>query len=114
MAHHQSKEFQRRLQRVEKIHRRGGGFEAAGTLGRSAYHKKESRSLFRPLLFTLAIGLALKAALLMQIGEVDYRERVDRLAQGGQVEKVGAYVMQADPITLWLAQNMKEIFKAPA
>lgn len=113
MADVHMKEFRGRLRRVERIRRRGGAFEAAGTLGRGGYVTRERRSLFRPLLITLAVGLILKAALLMQIGAQDYQDRVDRLAQGDRVEAVGAFLMQADPATVWLSETMRELFKAP-
>ncbi|SMX44102.1 hypothetical protein [Actibacterium lipolyticum] len=106
-------EFQGRLRRVEKIHRRGGGFEAAGTLGRSYYTSAaRKKSFVRPFLLTLTGAMLFKAFLLMQIGELDYRERVEALKSGTQVEVAGAYVMQADPITVWLANNAKAMLKA--
>lgn len=114
MSNPQMKEFYGRLRRVERIHRRGGGFEAVGTLSRSVYVERRTNSLFRPLLVTLCVGIALKVALLLQIGTTDYQERVDRLAQGGQTEKVGAFIMQADPLTVWLADRTKEIFAVPS
>ncbi|WP_152544678.1 hypothetical protein [Actibacterium mucosum] len=107
------KEFRGRLRRIDKIRRKGGAFEATGTLGSRAYVVRERRSFFRPLLITIAIGLCLKAALLMQIGTEDYQDRVDRLAQGDRVEAFGAFLMQADPATVWLSEKMREVFKTP-
>lgn len=113
MANRQMDEFQGRLQRIDKIHRRGGGFEAVGTLGRAEYRERRSFSIFRPLLLVFAVLLILKTALLMQIGVADYQERVDRLALGGDVERIGAFVMQADPVTVWLSERMIELLSVP-
>lgn len=107
-------EFHGRLRRIYKIRRRGGAFEAAGTLGRSYYVQRRSPSFFRPILVFLAVSLVLKAGLLMHIGETDYKERVARLAEGTQLEQAGAFVMQADPITVWLSVQMRDILSLPA
>ncbi|MHC0053353.1 hypothetical protein [Actibacterium sp. D379-3] len=107
-------EFQGRLRRIERIHRRGGGFEASGTLGRSFYRGKPQRvSLMRPLVLLLVSGLLLKAVLLMQIGEGDYRDRIARLQDGTRVEMIGAYVMQPDQVTVWLADVLGELLRKP-
>lgn len=114
MANSQMNEFLGRVERVERMHRRGLGFEAPGTLGRSAYREQTRRtSLTRPLFVFLAVGLILKAALLIQIGESDYKTKVDRLRAGDSLERIGAYVMQADPMTVWIAQKAKEVFAVP-
>ncbi|MGB8622510.1 MAG: hypothetical protein WCD16_06810 [Paracoccaceae bacterium] len=108
------RDFHGRLRRVNRIHRRGGGFEAAGTLGRSVYVERPAqRSLLRPLMLVLAFGLVLKAVLYIQIGPDDYQNRVERLRQGSQVEAIGAYVMQADAATVWLAGFLADVFKRP-
>ncbi len=114
MASSQQSEFIGRLQRVDRINRKGGGFEATGTLGRSFYNRKpRNRSFLRPLIFIAAGFLLIKAMLLTQIGAIDYQERVDRLAAGTQVEKAGAYVMQMDAATVWISETLREIFKTP-
>lgn len=115
MADPYIKEFRGRLRRVERIHRRGGGFEAAGTLGRSHYTARAPRrsSWLKPLLLVAAGALLLKALLYMQIGPVDYADRVARLSKGSQVEKIGAYIMQADGVTVFFGELLGELFKKP-
>jgi len=105
------KEFRGRLRRVERIHRRGGGFEAAGTLGRSYYtaQARPRTSWLKPLLLVVAGALLLKAILYVQIGPVDYAGRVELLSQGSQVEKIGAYVMQADSVTVFFGELLAEV-----
>lgn len=113
MADPQMNEFYGRLKRVERIHRRGGGFEAEGTLGRPRAVERRRSSWLRPLLLVVAGFLFLKALLLMQIGPIDYQERVDRLSQGTQVEQVGAWAMQMDPATVWVSHRLRELLKSP-
>jgi len=113
MADPQYQEFRGRLRRVERIHRRGGGFEAAGTLGRTAYVVKPQRtSLLRPVALVLGAGLLLKAVLLVQIGAADYSDRVARLQGGTQIEAIGAYIMQPDAVTVWLAGLLTDLVKS--
>jgi hypothetical protein len=110
----QIQDFRGRLTRIERIHRRGGGFEAAGTLGRSSYTRRVGRrSLLRPMFLVVSSALVAKSILIAQIGEADYQERVGRLSPGTQIEQVGAYVMQADPLTLWMSGYVRELLKAP-
>lgn len=105
-------DFAGRLQRVERIHRRGGGFEAAGTLGRSqSFGRPVRRSYLRTALLVAGSFLLIKSLLLLQIGEANYQDRVARLKTGGYVETAGAYVMQMDPVTVWVAEKLREIVK---
>lgn len=106
-------DFRSRVARVERAHRRGRGFEAPGTLGRPRYVVQRRRSWLRPVLLIVCAILLFKAALFLQIGPVDYNERVARLRAGSQVEQIGAYALQADGITVWLANFMGDLFKAP-
>lgn len=113
MSDPQVQEFHDRLRRVERIHRRGGGFEAAGTLSRPYYVQRQRRSWLRPALLVVAGVFVLKSALLAQIGPVDYQGRVEALQGGTQLEEAGAWVLQMDPATVWLSERMIEIFTPP-
>lgn len=114
MADPYMRDFQGRLKRIERIHKRGGGFEAEGTLGRSSYRQPvQKRSVMRPMILVLGCAMMLKVGLYAQIGPVDYEERVERLRQGTEVEQIGAYVMQADQVTVALSEFLKELFKKP-
>jgi len=55
-----------------------------------------------------ALGLILgffvfKAFMVTSLTEITYNERVAKLAQGTYLEQGGAYVMQTEPITLFIA-----------
>lgn len=104
-------DFAGRLQRVHRIHRKGGGFEAAGTLGKSTMAAKPARrSYLRGALLVAGAFILIKALLLAQIGAASYSARVDALKDGGStVEQIGAYVMQADPVTVWVADTLRKV-----
>lgn len=99
-------DFYDRIRRYEKMRAKGFGHEAAGALGRSYYSqapRRRRRSLVLPFLFTLFCVLLLKAAIYHTVGPVSYSERIARLEAGQGVDRVGAWLMQADPVTLFLA-----------
>lgn len=101
-------DFYRRVRRLEKARSRGYGFEAAGTLGRSYYSQPLRRrvGIFKPLII-LAFGFfGLKSALYYSVGGEVYQTRADHLAQGESLERVGAWIMQADPVTQELARRI--------
>jgi hypothetical protein len=109
MADPNMTDFYRRAHRVQKDRARGYGFEAPGTLGRSYYTRPAAprRSLLWPALFLLVVGFALKGAIFHATGSDLYNARVaDLSASDGVVEQVGGWVMQADPVTLWVADKI--------
>lgn len=102
--------FYGRLGRIERIHAAGGGFEADGTLGMSHYKRSEPRArrfgLMGPLALVLMAVIAIKAAVLATIGADAYQDRIAQLQAGGTADHVGAYVLQADPLTVALAAQV--------
>ena len=68
--------------------------------------RKSAHFSFRGLFLGLLILLAFKGFLFAKIGPESYQDRVTLLQGGTAVEKVGAYVMKADPVTVWLAEQM--------
>ncbi len=114
MSDPQYNEFVGRLRRVDQIHRSGGGFEAAGTLGRSFYTKRtKNRPFLRSMIVVAVAFLLIKAVLLTQIGESRYQTRLNNLQAGSQIEVAGAYLMQMDTVTVWLATQLKDVFSIP-
>lgn len=108
MADQNLSEFYARVARVEKARAKGYGFEAEGTLGRSFYNRRRSRrpALFGPLMIVLACGIGLKAAMYYQVGEKAYQDRVHRLMESDGFERLGGYLMQADPVTRYLSDRI--------
>lgn len=105
--------FNKRLKRIDRIHRRGGGFEADGTLGQSFYTRRQrrrSRRGLRAMLYMAGVVFGAKALLIADLGTSEYLQRVSNLEAGSTAEQIGAFFMQADPITLWLAQLLAPLF----
>lgn len=103
-------DFHGRLARIERMHRRGYGFEAPGTIGRSRYPRRARRAgpLLRPLILVAAVVLAVKAVILSQVGAVDYNDRLARVSDSSVVERTAAFVMQIDPLTAWLGEELRK------
>ena len=64
-----------------------------------------------PLLFViLAVMLTFKASLHASLGAEVYAERIGQLQNGNFIELIGAYAMKADPVTVWMSQQITMIF----
>jgi len=106
------RDFHGRLDRIEQIHDAGGGFEATGTLGQSYYTRHRRRRLrlgrFALLVLILASFVLVKAGMLVRLGPETYAERVSRMQAGDALDRVGAYVLQADPLTQRIAELLRD------
>jgi hypothetical protein len=104
-------EFYSRVSRIEKAHAKGYGFEAAGTVSRKASGRTGRRLLkiAKPLLVTLALGVCLKGLIHYYVGAQTYESRVSALAAGEGFDPVGAWLMHADPATLWVSGQMQNM-----
>lgn len=105
--------FKLRIRRINEIHRNGGGFEAAGTLGQSfyTYHRsrRDRRPVLRPALTVLAVFVCFKAITLAHLGAADYTGRLDGLRAGNLVQRMGAQLMAIDPITEAAAAGIRPL-----
>ncbi len=62
------------------------------------------------ILFLLAF-FCFKAFLVANLGPQTYDDRLARLQSGTYVEKAGAFVMQADPVTVYLAGQIGPVLR---
>lgn len=101
-------DFYGRAARLQKAHAKGFAFEAPGALGRSFYHRPASRrrSVVVPVLFLVVCGCLLKGVLHYSVGAQTYQDRVAALAAGEGVAPVGGWLMQADPVTLFISAQI--------
>lgn len=108
------RDFYGRIARVEKARAKGFGFEADGTLGRSYYTRPKpvKRSLLRPVLVLLAVGILMKATIHYHVGATTYDDRVTELQAGTGFAPLGAWLMQADPVTLYVAGKISQVVEA--
>lgn len=73
--------------------------------------KRQPRRGF-PLKGLLALVLGFfvfKGFMLASLTEITYNERIGKLQQGSQLEQVGAYLMQVDPVTQVIADFLDPI-----
>ncbi|MDI3336505.1 hypothetical protein QKW60_08815 [Defluviimonas aestuarii] len=103
--------FYGRIGRIEKIHKAGGGFEAQGTLGMSYYNAQRRsahrRGFLAPLVLTLMTIVLIKSMIHASIGAAAYDERIVTLQAGEYADRVGAYVLQADPLTIAISDRIR-------
>ena len=98
-------EFNTRIARIQQARSKGYGFEAEGTLGRSFYTQGERRNrksnlpVLRPIVVALILGTAMKALFLHHLGADNYEARVAGLMAGEGIDRIGGWLMQADPVT---------------
>ncbi|WP_237215610.1 hypothetical protein [Ruegeria lacuscaerulensis] len=103
-------EFDQRVHRLNKKH-------AKLSRGYRATMRKDGLVVMRPqrvqsavpakvLLMCLVGFFAFKTFLLASLGPSAYEYRVDSLSQGTSVEQAGAWIMQIDPISAFLAAQV--------
>ena len=105
--------FYGRIGRIERIHEAGGGFEADGTLGMSYFNagrkRKRRATILGPVVLVMLAIIAIKSAVLASIGPESYEERIAALRAGTAVEQAGAYVLQADPLTVAVSERIRAV-----
>ena len=101
-------DFYGRVARIQKARAKGYGFEAPGALGRSFYFRPKSRrrSFVIPVLFLLLCGFLLKGMIFYAVGAQSYDDRVAMLKAGEGIEPVGGWLMQPEPVTVFVADKI--------
>ncbi len=105
----------KRLRRVVRKHDRMQKNGVVHRVGRDGLIRSRAR-LFRPqfpfksLFVLVAVLVVFKALLFAQMGAGNYAAQVSELRAGNAVERVGAYVMQEEPITAGLGGFLKQFF----
>jgi hypothetical protein len=104
-------DFYGRVARIQKARAKGYGFEAAGTLGRSYYYhpKAKQRSIIGPILFLLVCTFLLKGAIYHSVGAQSYNDRVASLMVGDGIEQAGGWLMQAEPVTVFVSDKITAV-----
>ena len=108
-------EFDRRMRRINRRHSKlSHGYVTAvnddGLVVAKPQRRGGSRML-RGLIFIAVVVVLFKGFLHAQLGAFAYQERVDSLAAGTVVEQAGAYVMTADPVTLWISSQVVSLVR---
>jgi hypothetical protein len=103
----QMQDFGDRLRRISRRNRTlSRGFVlSVSNDGLIIARPESSRMRFpwRVLLFLLVAVIGFKTVLHAVIGPEEYSQRLARLSNGTVAEQMSAYVLHADPVTVWLA-----------
>ena len=112
MADSNHDDFYRRVDRIHKIGRHGGATQATG-FPRAQHFNRVRRQrvpIIRPLAIVLLVFVGLKGVIHAQVGAATYQKRVDALQTGTPPERLSAYVLKADGMTLFLSQQIRQFF----
>jgi hypothetical protein len=113
MMNEQYREFGTRIRKIDRRHRRlAEGFVTSVNHDGLIIAVPKRRRVRVPFagIALLAIGvIALKGLIHAQLGESSYQQRLASLEAGSTVEQAGAWVMQADPLTLWVSQQVRSL-----
>lgn len=120
MADANLEDFYARVDRIHKIGRHGtavattGFFRTArttGSAGRGAARVRRQRMpIFRPLAIVLLVFVGLKGVIHAQVGAATYQKRIDALESGTAPERLSAYVLKADGMTIFLSNQIRQMF----
>lgn len=107
-------DFYTNVARFEKKRAQGYGFDAAGTLGRSYFNPpmRKRRAYLMPILFVLCAGIGLKGMIYQSVGPSAYERRVQALQVGEGFDRLAGWLMQADPATVFVAEQITAGVKA--
>lgn len=115
MSAYQFDEFERRMRRINRRHSKlSHGYVTSINDDGLVVAKPKARgrgATLRGVLLMVAVIMVFKGFLYAQLGPFAYQDRVDRLAEGNIVEQAGAWVMTAEPVTLWLAENITSLVR---
>ena len=107
---HADLSFEHRVRHLARKHRQmaQGIVHHMGSDGLvSAYPRRRMPSFpLRGLMVLLGAAFLFKAFLFAALGASVYEDRVALLSSGSIVEQGGAWVMQADPATIWVAAQI--------
>lgn len=110
--------FDHRLKRVNKRHNRmreNGVVARIGKDGLISAHPRRRMPRFplKGVVLLFAAALVYKGFLLAHLGVATYDDRVNSLASGTLPERAGAWVLQADPATVFISDLIKPLLPSP-
>ncbi|MAE91732.1 hypothetical protein [Salipiger bermudensis] len=98
---------------VQKHHKLASGYTTKLNRNGIIEHKPIRRVPFFSLkgLLTAVLGfLVFKGLLCASLGIEEYVARLAHLSQGSALERAGAWLMGADPASLWVASLLQPLF----
>jgi hypothetical protein len=110
MADPQLQEFGKRLSRINRHHEKlAQGYVnvvSADGLMVSQPRRQQLKFPWRILAVIAALFFVFKGLLMAGLGEEEFAARAFSLQAGTPVEQVGGWVMQPDPLTVWVANQV--------
>lgn len=108
-------DFQGRVGRISGMHARGGGFEAEGTLGKQAFTVRRTRvprflRIIPAAVLVAVVLVGLKAGFELTLGSDLYAAKVALLREGSDMDKLGAVILQPDPLSARLVDLIHRHF----
>ncbi|MCR8546690.1 hypothetical protein M4578_02525 [Salipiger sp. P9] len=104
-------DFDKRQRAVTAKHRKlAQGYTTKLNRNGTIEHKPIRRVRFlsmKGLLLAVAGVFAFKGYLLASLGTEGYAARIGHLSDGTAIERIGAWLMGADPATLWVALQLQ-------
>ncbi|GAA6190198.1 hypothetical protein DS909_02340 [Phaeobacter gallaeciensis] len=108
-------QFDRRIQRLSRKHQSmSRGYSTrmrADGLIVTTPQRNGLKVPLRAILFVFVALFAFKGFLLASIGPESYADRVQRLSEGTVVEQAGAWVMQIEPVSAFIASQIGPILR---
>ncbi|MDA8585642.1 hypothetical protein N9L47_05135 [Rhodobacteraceae bacterium] len=115
MSVSQFDEFDRRMSRISRRHTklsRGYVTKVMDDGMMVAKPRRKTRmGTARALAILLLVMVLFKGVLHAQLGAAEYQQRIAALASGTAVEKAGAFVMTADPGTVWISGKVSSLVR---
>lgn len=109
------KDFGKRVKRINKRHRKlANGYVSSVNhdgLIIAKVRRSGPRFPWKGIALCFIAFFAFKGFLLSQLGATTYNERVGSLKDGTYVEEIGAYAMSADPVTVWVSEQIRTVLR---
>lgn len=106
--------FDKRLKRIVRRHDRMASSGAVKTVNADGLIVARPR-IYKPrfplkgLVVLVVLGFLFKGFLFAYLGEAEYLNRVAALSNGSMMEQAGAWVMHADPATVFIAGSIESL-----
>jgi len=115
MARANDVSFSSRVNKIDRQHRKmSRGYvrlvERDGMLIPVPDRRSRRTFPYTGLMVTIVAFLTFKGFLLAYLGPITYTGRIEKLAEGGIGEQIGAWVMASDPIATWIAAQFAFLF----
>ena len=110
------KDFGKRVKRINKRHHKiatNGYITSVNHDGLiiAKVRRRGPRFPWKGIALGFVLFFAFKGFLLSQLGAATYNDRVDLLRNGTFIEEAGAYAMSADPVTVWVSQQINTVLR---